>query len=143
MEIEARDRPARALPAILRASDEDDGPIELLHQAGCHDADDALVPILVPQDVAPPKASRFGQLFDESGCLSQDPVFHRLAITIELLEIRCELAGLVGVVGQDQLECGIGPTQPPCGVDPGREPKADRARVDRGRIDSRASHQSL
>ena len=46
-----------------------------------------------------------------------------------------------GVVGQQQLERRLGPAEPAGGVDPRREPEADRALVAGGRVDARDAHQ--
>ena len=52
-------------------------------------------------------------------------------------------ARLVRGVGEHELERDIGPTESARGVDTRGEPEADRARVDRGRIDAGAAHECL
>ena len=65
VKIEARDRPPGAFPPVLRTGDEDDRAMEPLDKARRHDADHALVPVFVPEDVAAPAARGLRQALDQ------------------------------------------------------------------------------
>ena len=57
------------------------------------------------------------------------------------VELGGDRARALAVLGQQQLEPGVGAVQPPGGVDPRREPEADRAGVERARVDAGDGHQ--
>ena len=82
---------------------------------------------------------------DESQVMGRDHaadlVLHRLTIAIQILQTVGQTPCLVGVAGQQQLQCGARMAKPARGVDPGCQPEADLARVDRRRIDARNLHQ--
>jgi hypothetical protein len=59
------------------------------------------------------------------------------------LELGGEPLGLVRVVGEEELERYVGPTEPAGRVDPRREPEADGRRVDGCRVDACRAHQRL
>ena len=79
---------------------------------------------------------RFRPFLDLRDRRAHDLVLDCLPVAVQLLEPVGEPARLVGVLGQQQLERCARMTEPARGVDPRREPEADRARVDRGRIDA-------
>src|SRR5215204_2543072 len=62
MQVERRDRTARALPLLLAGSDQDDWALVALDQARGDDSDDALVPLLAPKDVGAATAQLVGPL---------------------------------------------------------------------------------
>ena len=66
--------------------------------------DDALVPVLAPQDVAAASPPGSGIASTARDRLAQDPVLDRLAIAVQLLERVGVPARLVGVVGEHELE---------------------------------------
>ena len=101
------------------------------------------MPVLAPEDVAPPSALLRRQRLDERDRLTDDAILHGLALPVQLLELGCELLGPCLVLGEDQLEGGIGAAQPARGVDARRESEADRGGVDRRRVDMGAPHERL
>ena len=137
MQVEARDRAARALPVAVRARDEHDGPPVTLDEPRGDDADHALVPVLAGEHVAALGAPRLRPGLDLRDGRAQDPVLDGLPVAVELLETLREAAGLVRVVGEQQLERRLGPAKTPGSVDPRRQPEGDRAFVDGGRVDAR------
>ena len=54
-----------------------------------------------------------------------------------------DLAGALGVGGEQELEAGVGAVEAPGGVEPRREAEADRALVDAAGVDARDVHQRL
>ncbi len=58
VQVERRQRAARALPVAVAAGDQDDRPVEALDEARGDDPDHALVPVLAPDHVAAPAALR-------------------------------------------------------------------------------------
>ena len=64
---------------------------------------------------------------------AEDPVLDRLPVAVQLLEPLREPRRLVRVVGEQELERGLGAAEAPGGVDARREPERDRALVDRRR----------
>ena len=75
--------------------------------------------------------------------LAEDPLLDRLALAVQLLQLRRDpVCGLL-VAGQQQLERRRRPAQAAGGVDPRREPEADGALVDDGRVDAGCPHQRL
>ena len=74
---------------------------------------------------------------------AEDRLLDRLAIAVELLERVGETACFVPILREDELERGVGSTEPSRRIDPRREPEPDRACVDGGRIDPGAPHQRL
>ena len=143
VEVEVRDRAARSLPALAASRDEHHGPMEALDEARRDDPDHSFVPALVPQDVAPALSLRGGPRLDARDRLPQDPLLHALTLSVQLLELAGELAGLRPIVGQEQLEREVGSPEPARGVDARGEPEPDGGRVDGRRIDARRLHERL
>ena len=75
--------------------------------------------------------------------LEEDPRLDVAALDVDGVELGGDRAGARDVGRQQQLEAGVGAMQPPGGVDPRREPEADRAGVDPARVDARDLHQRL
>ena len=105
------------------------------------DADHALVPALVGEDVAAPALLRLRPFLDLGQRLAQDPVLDALPLTVQLFELVRELPGLVGVLGEQELQGGTRPARAPGRVDPRRESEPDRTLVDPGGIDTGGLHQ--
>src|SRR2546423_249883 len=76
--------------------------------------------------VPPPRAARVGPGLDLLERLAADPILDGLPLAVQCLELERELLGPLGVVGEEQLERGRGMAEPAGGVDPRREPVADR-----------------
>ena len=121
--------------------DQDDRAMEALDEPGRDDPDHAFVPVLVGEDVAAAALFRLRPLVDLLERLADDPVLDSLPLAVQLLELVRELAGLVLVLGQQQLERRARAAEPARRVDPRREPEADGALVDSGRVDTRNLHQ--
>ena len=126
----------RPAPAIRH-----DRPVEALDEPRGDDADHALVPALVGQDVAAPPLLGLRPLRDLGQRLAQDPVLDALPLAVQLLELMGQLSGLVGVLGEEKLERRTRPAETPRRVDARRQPEPDRSLVDAGRIDSGGLHQ--
>ena len=143
VQVEVCDRAAGSLPPVVRARDEHDRPVEPLDEARGDDADDALVPVLAPEYVAAVPLPRLRHGLDGVDGLAQDPFLDCLAVAIQLLECVRVSTGLVGVLGEHELEGDVGATESSSRIDARSEPEAHRAGVDCGRIDARASHECL
>ena len=143
MEVELGDRSTRAFPAVRARRNEHDGSVIALHEPRRDDADHALMPVLVPQHVAAARASRLGPRLDERVRLAQDSLLDSLPLAVQVLELRGQPVGLDAVLGEQQLECEVGPSEPPGRVDPRRQPERDRGRVDDRGIDMGRPHQRL
>ena len=94
MQVEAPRRTPRTFPLALAAGDHDDGPVVALDEPRGHDPDHALVPFLAREDVAVPPPLRLGPRLDLLDGLAQDPLLHRLAVAVELVEPVREPHGL-------------------------------------------------
>ena len=66
---------------------------------------------------------------------------HALPVAVQPLELMRQAAGLVGVLGEQELERRARSGETPRRVDPGREPEADRTLVDASRIDLSRLHE--
>ena len=141
VQVEAPDGAPGAFPPVLGFRDQDHRAAETLHEARRDDADHADVPVRLCEHVpAPPPLARW-QGLDQRGRLAEDPVLHPLPVPVQLLELPGELPSLLRVLGQDQLESGVGTPEPARRVDPRSEPETDGAGVDGGRIDARDPHE--
>ncbi|MER3411370.1 MAG: hypothetical protein C4305_02945, partial [Thermoleophilia bacterium] len=111
MEVESGDRAPRALPRALGASDEDDRPPVALDQPRRDDADHALVPALVGEDVgaAGPLLGRPG--LDPLRRLAKDPLLHLLAIPVQFLQAPSQPGGLGLALGEEKLEGDLWTTE--------------------------------
>ena len=141
VQVERGDRAARSLPLLVGAGDQDNGPVVALDEARGDDADHALVPALARDHVAAAAAAALRPRLHFGDCLAQDPLLDRLALPVQPFELLGEALRLALVLGQEQRERRLRTTQTSRGVDPRREPEADRRFVDRGRVDARDAHQ--
>ena len=117
VQVERRDRAARALPLAVGAGDQHDRPVVALDEPRGDDADHALVPALARDDVAAAAAARLGPRLD----LGRSPRARMrsstdLALAVQRLELLGELLRLALVLGQEQRERGLragraGPTR--------------------------------
>src|SRR5207245_5124031 len=105
--------------------------------------DHALVPVLACDDVRAAALVRLGPRFELRGGLAEDASLDGLALAVQLLELVRETARLVGVVGQEQVECSARMAEASGGVDARAETEAARARVDGCGIDACGAHQRL
>ena len=64
--------------------------MEPLDKARRHDADHALVPVFVPEDVAAPAARGLRQALDQRDGLAEDTVLYGLAVPVQLLELESQ-----------------------------------------------------
>ena len=104
VQVERTRRAPRALPAVARARDEDDGSVKAFDEPRGDDPDHALVPALVGQDVPTAALLRLRPLFDLRERLAQHAVLYPLPLAVQLLQLMREPAGLVLVVGEQQVE---------------------------------------
>ena len=105
-----------------------------LGQARGDDADHADMPALPREhERAPPSAVaerrdlRFG--------LEPDPALDLAALVVDAIELLRDLRRARRILGQDQLERGVGAVQPPRGVQPRGQSERDRALVHPRRVD--------
>ena len=83
-----------------------------------------------------------GSSFRDLGLgLEADPRLDVAALRVVGVELERDGAGALLVLGQQQLQAGVGPVQAPRGVQSRAQPEADRAGVDRARVDLRDVHQ--
>ena len=113
------------------------GRLEPLDEPRGDDPDHALVPLLAPEDVAAP-----ARCLRRPGTRRARPPrggsAPRRACRSRFRSSSCGRAarGRDAVVGQEELERDVRPSEPAGRVDPRREPEADGGRVDRRRIDA-------
>ena len=141
VQVECGDRPAGALPAVARAGDQHDRPVEPLHEPGGDDADHALVPVFVPEHVAAAAPLGLRPRLDARDGVALHPVLDRLPLAVQALELPGQPPGLLGVLREQQVERDVRTVQPSGGVDPRREPEGDRRGIDGGRIHARGLHE--
>ncbi len=94
------------------------------------DPDHAGMPAVRGEHVCAPRAC----LRDLSLGLPRRSLLERAALGVDQVELGGDLARSLRIVGQQQLECRIGPPQPPGGVDPRSEAEAERAGIERARV---------
>src|SRR5207302_5874476 len=142
VQVESRDRPARPLPVALgTARDQYDRPVEALDEPRRDDPDHAFVPVLSGDDVGAAAPLLRRPRLDLRDRLAHDATLDRLAVAVQLLERIGQPARVVRVVGEQQLERGTRMTETACSVDARPEAEADRAGIDRRRIDAGRTHQ--
>ena len=83
------------------------------------------------------------QALDPRDRLVEDPVLDGLPVVVHALELRGEVAGDGRIVGEQELERGLGAAEAASGVDARGEAEADGALVDGGRVDVGGAHQGL
>ena len=124
VEVEAGDRPRRALADLVAQGDDDRRPVVGLDQAAGHDPDDARVPALAPQDdraaVAQPPLGG-----DHLVRLGDDRLLDLLPPRVAAVELLGDLAGQDGVVGREHLDGPHRALEPARRVDPGGQAEAD------------------
>ena len=123
VEVIGRDAAARAAPAALAVErDHHARPAPALHEPRGHDPHHSGVPALPRHhDRALVSLRRAGGLGGE-----QDAGLRLLAVAVQEVELARHLAGARVVVGEQQLEGGVGALHPPRRVDPRPEPEAER-----------------
>ena len=141
VQVERRDRAARADPAFLPGREQHDGPAEALDEPRGDDSDHAPMPVLAREHVAAAALRRLGPLANLRDRLAKDALLDGLAVAVQGLELAGEALRFGRVVGQEHLERGARMAEPSGGVDPRREPEAELAGLDRRRIDARGLHE--
>ena len=99
------------------------------------------MPVCAPHDVGGTATLRLGPFLDLCDRCTEDLVLDCLPVAVQLLEPVRETPRLVRVLREQQLERRTRVAEPARCIDPRREPKADLARIDRGRIHVRGLHQ--
>ena len=142
VQVERRDRSARALPELVAAGDQHDRTVEALDEPRGDDPDHALVPVLAREHVAARALPRLGPA-TRPGRRAARRIRSSTACRSRFSVSSCSASRSASppVVGEDQLERRTRMPEPAGGVDPRREPEADRAGVDGGRVDVRRAHQ--
>ncbi len=141
MQIEARHRPPRALPALPLAGDQYDRTAEPLHEPRGDDPDHPLVPALTPDDVGAAAALLGRPAVDNRDGLAHDLLLDRLTVAVQRLELVREQICFARVIGENEMQCDVGPPQAPGRVDPGGQPERDCGCVDGGGVDTGHAHQ--
>ena len=101
------------------------------------DPDHAGMPALGRED----ERVALGMVGDQRLGLEPDPRLDVAPLGVHRVQLRGDRAGALAVLGQQQLEPGVGAVQAPGGVQPRPEPEADRRLVDRARVHARDVHQ--
>ncbi len=141
-QVEAGDAAARAAAAPLGVErDQDHGPAVALDDPRGDDPDDARMPALAGKHQPGRLAEPVGQL--AAGSLGRR---EHLALDLAALAVcPLELGGDLGcprlVVGEHQLDAGVGAVQAPGGVDPRCEPEREIALVEPLGLDPGDAHQ--
>ena len=99
------------------------------------------MPVGPGDDVAAPLPARLRPTLDLVEGGAQDALLDGLALTVQLLELEGEPPRVVGVLGEQQLECGLRPAEAARGVDARRQAEADRTLVAGCRVDACDGHQ--
>ena len=136
-EVEGGDRAPRARPLGAVERDHHARAVVALGDPRGDDADDPGVPALAGQHVG----GLLAELAHLRLGLEQDPGLGVAALGVGVVELVGDRRGALGVVGEHELEPGVGAVQAPGGVDARREAKADGARVERARVDLRHPQQ--
>ena len=115
-------RPEPRPAALAVEGDHHARPAPALHEPRRHDPDHARVPALPRHhDRGLVRLRRAGGLGGE-----QDARLGLLAVAVQEVELAGHLAGARGVVGEEQLERGVGSLHAPGGVDARAEPEPER-----------------
>ena len=131
------DRASGAAPPLAVEGDQHGRAVVALGQARRDDPDDARVPILTREHVGRPLAG----LGDLRLGGEQDARLDVAALGVGRVELARGRLRAPLVLGEHQLEAGIGAAQAAGGVDPGGEAEADGAGVEHGRLDLGYPHQ--
>ena len=130
-QVEGRDRAPRAGPLVAVQREHHARAVVALGDPGGDDADDPGVPALAGEHVG----GLLAELAHLGLGLEEDPRLGVAALGVGVVELVGDRRGALGVVGEHELEPGVGAVQAPGGVDARGEAKADRARVERARVD--------
>jgi hypothetical protein len=131
------DRASRAAPPVAVEGDQHRRAVVALGQPRGDDPDDARVPILAREHVGRPLAG----LGDLRLGGEQDARLDVAALGVGHVELARRRLGAPLVLGEHELETGVGATQTAGGVDPGSEAESDGAGVEHGRLDLGHPHQ--
>ena len=138
VQVVRRDAPARPASRLAVERDQQRGPVMALHDPRRHDPDHSRVPALAGEHVC--------GLALVAGALGlrgeHDARLRVLALAVEEVELVGHLGRALVIIGEEQLEPGVGPLQAAGGVDPGREAEGERggvhiAGVERGDLHQR------
>ena len=143
-QVERRDRAARAGALLAVERDQHGRAMVALGDPRGDDADHARMPAVGGEHVgggSAPPAPRASATCASASNRIRVSTSRRSALTASssaaTARARCDVGG------QQQLQPRVGAVQPPGGVDPRREPEADRAGVDAARVHARDLHQRL
>ena len=130
-QVEGRDRAPGAGPLVAVQREHHARAVMALGDPGGDDPDDPGVPALAGEHV--------GRLLAELAHLrlglEEDARLGEAPLGVGVVELVGDRGGALGIVGEHELEPGVGAVQAPGGVDPRGQAKADRARVERPRVD--------
>ena len=134
-------RPMPRPPPFVVERDDDRRPVVALDQARGDDPDDARMPALAGDDE--PGASRrsLGQLAPGRLGGRVDLPLGRPPLGVGPAQLGGDRLARAVVLGQHQLDPGVGPVEAPGGVDPRRQPEGEVALVEPLRLAFRDRHQ--
>ncbi len=114
------------LPRPVRVERDQDrrAHVALGHARGA-DADDPGVPALAPEDDRGAGLALGLELGEEAVRVGQDLALGLAAVVVGAVELDGDLAGPLGIVGEEELDGRVGAVEAPRGVDPRREAEAD------------------
>ena len=104
VQVKGSRRPARPLPLLACPCDQDDGAVEALDEARGDDPDHAFVPALVRKHVTAAAPFRLRPVRDLRERLAEDLASTPCRSRFSPLELVRQAAGLVGVLGEQELE---------------------------------------
>ncbi len=141
-QVEAGDAAARAAAAALAVErDDDHRAVVALDQPRGDDPDHAGMPALAGEDQPRGRPQLLGQLAQVRLCRRVDLALGRPPLGVGPAQLDRDLLRPTGIVAQQQLDPGVGPVQPPRGVDPRRQPERQVALVERRRLAPGRRHQ--
>ena len=117
--------------AVALASEQGGGQAEALHQPGGHDADHAVVPVVLGQQQEGRALGTIG--LEQGQGLGFDGGAEVAALAVERLAIAGQGQGPAWIFGGEQLHHQLGITKPADGVDPRRDLEAHRLGIE-GRL---------
>ena len=140
-QVEAGDAPRRAAGDVALDREQDRRPPVALGQPRGGDADDPGMPALAREHQRR-CLGQLGRLLAERGLgRVGDLALGRPPLGVGPVEVVRDRRRPLGVVGQHQLDAGVGAVEPAGGVDPRGEPEAQRLLVHRLGLDLRDGHQ--
>ena len=137
MQVERADAASGAAARVAVERDDHARPVVALDHPRGHDPDHARVPPLPGEHVR----GRLGVLGTGGLGLEQDARLGVLALAVEEVELVGDVGRATLVVGQHELEGGIGPLEPAGGVQARREPEPERVLGRGTRLDAGDLHQ--